>query len=182
MNKDQQWIRSLQNGHQEILGEIYLRYKRAFLDFAKRYPIETDEVLDIYQDSIIILYENIKQGKLNRLKSSIKTYLYAIGKYKIFAYLKAKPKDSEHLQTIEAVEEMTIFEINTAEEQLKRLQQAYRQLGPKCQEVLRLFYYQGKTIEDIKNTLSYESKDTVKSQKSRCLKQLKEIVRNNENR
>jgi DNA-directed RNA polymerase specialized sigma24 family protein len=41
---------------------------------------------------------------------------------------------------------------------------------------LYLFYYRGMTLEDIQREMTYEAKDTVKSQKSRCLKQLKEII------
>src|SRR5690606_28868566 len=151
MNKERQWIQSLQNGNTAILDEIYLQYKGGFLEFAKRYPIDPDVVLDIYHDSVIALYENIVQGKVNGLKSSIKTYLYAIGKFKI----------------------------DTAEERLKLLQRAYLQLGPKCQQMLHLFYYRGLKLDDIQREMSYESKDTVKSQKSRCLKQLKEIIQTN---
>jgi RNA polymerase sigma factor (sigma-70 family) len=179
MNKDQQWIQSIKNGQKETLDEIYLEYKDGFLDFAKRYPIPADVVLDVYQDSIIILYENIIQGKLNQLESSIKTYLYAIGKYKIFAHLKVESK-LESLQRDELVGEMTFFEIDTAEDRIK-LQKAYLQLGPKCQEVLKLFYYEGLKLEEIQIRLSYDSKNTVKSQKSRCLKQLKKTIQTNGN-
>lgn len=178
MNRDQQWIQSIKNGQKETLDEVYLEYKGGFLDFAKRYPIADDIALDVYQDSIIILYENIIQGKLNQLKSSIKTYLYAIGKYKIFALLKVESK-LESLQGDELVEDLTFFEIDTGEDRLKLLQKAYLQLGPKCQEVLKLFYYEGLKLEEIKEKLSYDSKNTVKSQKSRCLKQLKETIQAN---
>jgi len=174
MNKEREWIQCLQDGNTAILDEIYLQYKGGFLEFAKRYPIDTDVVLDIYHDSVIALYENIVKGKLNGLKSSIKTYLYAIGKFKIFAYLKS-PKQEE-LSGDELIEQISLFEIDTTEERLKLLQHAYLQLGPKCQQMLHLFYYKGLKLEDIQREMSYESKDTVKSQKSRCLKQLKEII------
>lgn len=175
MNKERQWIQSLQNGHMSTLDVIYLQHKGGFLEFAKRYPIEMDVVLDIYHDSIIALYENIIQGKLNELRSSIKTYLYAIGKYKIFAYLKSTSQREEQLDD-ELIEEIALFEIDTAEERLKLLQGAFLQLGPKCQQVLNLFYYRGLKLQEIQHQMSYESKDTVKSQKSRCLQQLKKII------
>ncbi|MEC3879210.1 RNA polymerase sigma factor [Parapedobacter sp. 10938] len=178
MNKERQWIQSLQNGDTTTLDVIYLQYKSGFLAFAQRYPITTEVALDIYHDSMIVLYENMVKGKLNGLKSSIKTYLYAIGKYKIFAYLKSNPQQEEPLGD-ELTEEMTLFEIDTTEERLKLLQRAYLQLGPKCQQVLHLFYYKGLKLDDIQRQMSYESKDTVKSQKSRCLKQLKQIIQAN---
>lgn len=177
MNKESQWIKSLQKGKTATLDDIYLELKGGFLKFAKQYPIAPDIALDIYHDSIIALYENIKRGKLNDLKSSIKTYLYAIGKYKIFAYLKLV--QHEQYDGAELIEEIKLFEIETSEERLKLLQRAYQKLGLKCQQILHLFYYNGLSLEDIQVQMSYESKDTVKSQKSRCLKQLKQIIREN---
>ena len=177
MNKESQWIKSLQNGETATLDDIYLEFKGGFLKFAERYSLAPDMALDIYHDSIIALYENIRQRKLNNLKSSIKTYLYAIGKYKIFAYLKT----AQHKQfdDVELIEEIKMFEIETEEERLKLLQRAYLQLGKKCQQVLQLFYFNGLKLEDIQQKMAYESKDTVKSQKSRCLKQLKKIIQEN---
>src|SRR5690606_34482457 len=140
--------RSLQNGGTAALDVIYLRYKSGVLAFAKRDPIDPQVALDIYHDSMIALYENAVKGKLDELKSSIKTYLYAIGKYKIFAYLKSNPQQEERLAD-ELTEELTLFEIDTTEEQLKLLQRAYLQLGAKCQQVLHLFYYKRLKLKDI---------------------------------
>ena len=174
MDKERAWIQSLYNGDPAILDTIYLHYKEGFMEYAKRYPIERDVVMDVYHDSIIVLYENVLKGKLNGLQSSLKTYLYAIGKYKIFAVLKSIQKEKFHEKDL--IESISMFEIDTTEEKLKSLRCAYLQLGPKCQQMLYLFYYRGMTLEDIQREMTYKAKDTVKSQKSRCLKQLKEII------
>lgn len=178
MNRDRRWIQSLKNGDNATLDTIYLQYKGPFLAFAGRYPIAKEAAMDIYHDSMIILYENIVRGKLDTLKSSIKTYLFAIGKYRIYAHLKSMPQQEER-QGGEPMEEISVFEVDTTEERLKLLEQAYLQLGPKCQQVLRLFYYKGLKLDAIQAQMAYESKDTLKSHKSRCLKQLKEKIQAN---
>src|SRR5690554_7587583 len=89
MNRERQWIQSLQKGDLKTLEEVYLQFKGEFLTYARQYPIEMDVVLDIYHDSIIALYENFARRNMNTMKSSLKTYLFAIGKYKILAYLKS---------------------------------------------------------------------------------------------
>jgi len=181
MNRERRWVQALHNGDQRTLEMIYLQYKGGFIEFARKYPIAVDDVLDIYHDSIIALYENILQGKLSDLKSSIKTYLFAIGKYKIFAYLNRAAKQ-EMMPEDELVEEIDLYEMDTAEERLVNLQQALLRLGPKCRQMLTLFYYKGLKLEEIQHQMAYESKETVKSQKSRCLKQLKNIIRTDGNR
>ena len=48
-----------------------------------------------------------------------------------------------------------------------------------CQKILELFYYQEKKLGDIVNALGYDNKDVVKSQKSRCIKQLRKLIETN---
>ena len=62
----------------------------------------------------------------------------------------------------------------TTEQQL--LQKYFGTLGKKCQELLTLFYYRGFTIQEIMEAGGYNSENVVKSQKSRCMKTLKERI------
>ncbi|MEM9936719.1 MAG: sigma-70 family RNA polymerase sigma factor, partial [Bacteroidota bacterium] len=55
--------------------------------------------------------------------------------------------------------------------------QAYQQMGDKCRELLKLFYYRGFSIKEIVVETGYKDENTVKSYKSRCLKKLKETIR-----
>jgi DNA-directed RNA polymerase specialized sigma24 family protein len=82
----------------------------------------------------------------------------------------------------ESVEEVQLFEIETSDDRLAQLNEALDQLGPICQQMLKLFYYNELNLEEIQHQMAYESKDTVKSQKSRCLKQLKKIIQSDGNR
>src|SRR5690606_21677505 len=132
---------------------------------------------DTYQDAIVTLYENILSGKLVSLTSSLKTYVFAIGKYKIYNSLKVKVSttdsdDYDQHWYEDDDEELLLLK----EENIVKLQAAYQQLGTKCKEVVRLFYYDNLSIEEIKERLGYTSKDVVKSQKSRCVKKIKEIL------
>jgi len=175
MNKESKLIEQLRSGDQELLVKIYAEYKIEFLAYTSRFSISDEDAVDIYQDSMIVLYENILSGKLTTLTSSVKTYLFAIGKYKIYNTLKVKVslvdfEDYEFLLA-EDNEEFLLREKN-----IEQLQKAYLQLGCKCKEVIKLFYYENLTIKEIKNRLAYTSKDVVKTQKSRCIKQIKDIL------
>lgn len=176
MNKDQQWIKALRKGQREVLGKIYLHHREGFLSYAQSYGLPGEELRDIYQDSIIALYENVRQGKLEGLKSSLKTYLYAIGKYKILARLKNSSASTSELMVEPLADGPEPLETSDTEERQQKLQRAYEQLGPRCREILRRFYYEAQKLEEIREAMDYPSRDTVKAQKSRCLKQLKEIV------
>ncbi len=179
--KEAQLIASLSKGNKNVLKDIYLEYKEAFLLFAKRYTLSEDDLLDIYQDATIALFENAIDGKLNNIQCTIKTYLFSIGKNMIFQQLKHNNKSVLINTQIHASEEYD-YPIDLDETSLsihqQELQKAFKLLGEQCKKILTLFYYNGFTLDEITITLQYQKKDVVKSQKSRCLAQLKNLVKN----
>jgi len=177
----QRLITGLKEDRPEALRDIYLAHRKAFLRFAKKFPITTATAEDVYQDAIIILRDNAREGKLDNLQSELRTYLFSIGKYLIYTQLRKQQK--VHLIEDFAImyQEQTIMtEIIEAtisdEEQQDKLQAALMQLGDKCREILYLFYYRGFSLGEIVEKLGYSTKDVAKSQKSRCLKSLKAFV------
>jgi len=174
-------INALKNRDQNALKQIYTNNRLAFIGFAKKYPLDEAAVTDIYQDAIIALRENAINGKLDDLKSELKTYLFSIGKYMIYKALKQQQKlysINEDVK-IDSLENETDFSIDLVENltsEQQQLQAAFKTLGQKCKDVLTLFYYRGFDLEDIMNELNYTNKDVVKSQKSRCLKSLKLLI------
>lgn len=172
-------VELLKKGDQKTLERIYLENREGFINFSKKYNIEEDDAIDIYQDAILILRENAVNGKIDDLQSNVSTYLFAIGKYKIFHNFRVQSK-LEMTNNFDLVEENIDFDVNlygpvlTKEQQL--LKKYYDQLGDRCKSILNLFYYQGYTLDEIRDILNYSNKKVLKSQKSRCIKQLRDLV------
>lgn len=178
MYKAIQLIDLLKMNDEKAIRNFYNENKNGFILFAKRYNLNNDDLIDIYQDAIIALIENAKKGKIDDLKSSVTTYLYGIGKFMIFQKLKKESKtvSIDDFEKIEMVyDDYSEDEINL---QVKMLQKGLNKLGDQCKKVLELFYYEEKKLDEIQSLLGYTNKDVLKSQKSRCLKQLKELVKN----
>lgn len=170
-------IEELRSGNAAIYKEVYEIYREPFLAFAKAYAIPQHDLLDIYQEAMITLYENVMQGRLIELKSSLKTYVFSIGKYKIYETLRASnrmiPVADPLSDLIDEHIEMSETLLSSKQQKLK---QKFKTLGERCQNILELFYLRGMSIKEIVHFESYENENTVKAQKSRCLKQLKTIV------
>ena len=81
---DKQLIKQLKNRDRNALKEVYNDYRREFFKFANRYETDQSTLEDIFQDALIALYENAQNGKLDTIKSSLKTYLFSIGKFMLF--------------------------------------------------------------------------------------------------
>ncbi|MCA1763862.1 MAG: RNA polymerase sigma factor [Cryomorphaceae bacterium] len=180
MSKDNHLLERLREGDQKALEKIYLDYKTEFLQFGRSINVDEDVLLDVYQDSIIAFYENVQSGKLTSLSSTLKTYLFSIGKFKLFKINKEAQRFTvESTDTENEYTEVTdAYAENINAERLALIEKALDKLGKKCRELLRLFYYRGFDLEEIKNEMNLENKNTAKSQKSRCISQLKKLIKN----
>ena len=69
---------------------LYEGFKPSFLGYGKQFGLSLDELTDIYQEAFIALRTKAVQGKLTTVKSSMKTYLFGIGKFKIYDELNRK--------------------------------------------------------------------------------------------
>lgn len=175
-------LKGLKIGDQNALTYVYLEHKKSFIAFAAKYGVTNNEALDVYQDTILALRENVATGKITKLNSSLKTYLFSIGKYMIFDLLrkanKIRPIETEDFNHDLLPNDFEPLFKEALNEKEVKLKVAFKKLGEKCRSVLTLFYYQDYSIEEITKALKYSSKDVVKSQKSRCLKSLKEKMEN----
>ena len=176
MTKEQLVINRIKQLDNNALRDVYVQQKHHFMAFFSRYNVAIDDILDIYQDSIVAFCENARKGKLDDIKSAISTYIIAIGKYKVYAFLKKENKEISLDLHTEILDSLIVDEINQDDERITILQRAFKGLGEKCKQILTMFYYEGKKLNDIQESMQYENKDVLKSQKSRCLKRLKELI------
>lgn len=182
---DLQIISQLKIGDRQTLKKVYLEYKVAFFNFASRYDLGQEALEDVYQDVILVINEKALSGKMDELSCSLKTYVFSVGKYMVFEKLRKKKR-------VVAVDSDYVFDNHDSaliddvlnEDEMSPYQQLlyanFSKLSGTCQELIKLFYYQGLTIEEIVEAQGYDNKNVVKSQKSRCLRALKDLIKNNE--
>ena len=82
---DLETIRKIAEGDESVLNQIYQAHREEFVVWAqKSFRCSEDVAKDSYQVAFFIFYDNILTGKVTHLSSSIKTYLFGIGKHKLF--------------------------------------------------------------------------------------------------
>ncbi|HEA29796.1 MAG TPA: sigma-70 family RNA polymerase sigma factor [Leeuwenhoekiella sp.] len=172
----------LQQGDEPAFKKVYEDNHEKFIHFARKYGLEQAEAVDVYQDTYIAFYQNIMTGKLTELTSALGTYLFGIGKFLILKYLKKKKKKvhADHILETVSEEPVSLDKLDLNNENLTEEQQLlknhFKMLGEQCQKLLILFYYRGFSIKEIIASEGYRNENVVKSQKSRCLKTLKERI------
>lgn len=173
---DKELIERLSKGDEDAFRQIYRSHKREANDWLIKHFGDGFSFEDVYQESVIILYEAALDGKLSQLSCALKTYLFAICRNQLLnAFKLQKRQDSK-------VDEVTIYYrewINPDEsdqDKVELVKETIYGMEDPCKSILTLFYYQGKSIEEMAVELGYADKNVVKVQKSRCLKYLKEWV------
>lgn len=178
MNKDSsdaELQNLLRSDDKKALEFIYITYKSEFLNYAKKYGLNAYNATDIYQDAIIAMRYNFVNSKLVLKSSSIKTYLFGIGKFKILKKLK-KDKTLLNVQIEEEYSEITLEEFTPSSRSVA-LSKYLDSISESCRKVLELFYYRNLTVDEIVQITNYKDGNTVRSHKSRCLKRLKSLFK-----
>ena len=170
-------IEKIKSGSQKAITDFYDRYKSPFLVFGRSFGLDKEQLLDVYQDVCVVFIEQVQKGKLVELKGTAKSYLFGIAKHLIFKRfsLKEKVEKATQIWFEENIVQPIEYE-ETLEKQ--RMSSAFLNLGNQCKAILNLFYYEEKSLEEVQEILGYSDKNVVKSQKSRCIKKLKELIKN----
>ena len=162
------------------LEEIYTNYRNEFLVWAVRHHSCTmDEAKDVFQQSVIIFYENIRSGKVKEITTKVKTYLFSIGKNKILELIRIKRKQlPEFNDQIYGDNDYLYEEVDEEYEQkLRIVEVSLKKLGDPCKSILEHYYYHRNSMEEISEILKYKNSDTVKNLKYKCLKRLRQIFK-----
>lgn len=157
---------------------LYSQYKHQFLGWAMRkYKLDSEDGSDIFQDTVIAFYENVKSGKINHLNYTIKTYLFAIAKNLLLNKLKYNRRFSDQTDEFDhLIDENDLEEEIIIGEKHELVMGQLKRLGEPCHSILKLFYYDAFSMEAIANRLNYKNQDVVKSQKVRCIKELRKVL------
>ena len=176
--EDQQLIAQIKEGNEASLVEVYQRYRPPFIQWAQNsYKVDESTAADVFQDAVICLYRNIVKGKLENLTSSLKTYLFAIGKNVLRKKLQTPVAlDHDDLRVVENLQAEPVdhFAENDRQRLVARLMDT---IGEPCRSILQYYYFRGFSMEAIAQAMNYKNENVVKTQKLRCLTSLKKMMR-----
>jgi RNA polymerase sigma factor (sigma-70 family) len=135
-----------------------------------------EDVKDLLQDSLVIVYENIVDEKF-RGDSGIMTYLNSICQNRWHTYLRRKKNilidNYSNFMNL-------IYEDDPEEELAERAKYAESLLSAstdRCKEILVAFYYDNLSMEQIAGKLGYTNADNAKNQKAKCMDKLRKAVK-----
>lgn len=176
---DAELLRLVRSGDPSGLSFVYEKYRKEYINWIKRFGnCSIDDACEYYQGTILIFYENVMSGKLATLQSSLKTYLFGIGKNLVMHQYRKnirgeRVKAEFILQTHLADSAQDLI----AEDQdLAIIHRCFERIGNPCHRLLELFYFHQRSMEEICLELGYKNSETAKNQKYKCMERLRKLV------
>ena len=164
------------------LNAIHRECKASFFSHLSiQYPsLSVLDVEEIYDDAILALYQNVKDGNLKELTCSLQTYINRIGEHKAIDIIRKKHLETEELPEYdtldfcERTEEYWLAEGDSLEgERENTIYNLIEKLVEPCKKILFSFYYDHCSMEVIAKSMGMANSDVAKTQKSRCMSKVK---------
>jgi RNA polymerase sigma factor (sigma-70 family) len=173
---DSEIILGILNDSKEILNRLYVTYFPMILQFVLNNNGNEDDAKDVFQESVIVLYNKVKSGNFE-LNSKLKTFIYSVCRR---LWLKRLNVQSRTLRNIEDFSEFILVEddLERHEEkdrQFAVMELALKQLGEPCKTIIEDYYMQNKSMQEICEKFGYTNSDNAKTQKYKCLQRLKKL-------
>ncbi|MEK6479383.1 sigma-70 family RNA polymerase sigma factor [Catalinimonas sp. 4WD22] len=153
--------------------------------------IPEEVIEDIFQESIIVLYENSQEEGFV-LTSKLCTYLCAICKYKGLTWLRknGKGQNQENMENFaddNEGEEFVYEEKNEGGAPIlpeedsnlpseEKIREAIDSLGSPCKDLILAVYYHKTRMEELREEFGYKTLNSVKVAKHKCMERLKKIL------
>lgn len=178
---DSEIISSIVAEDKKLDAVLKFLYAKNFLP-VKQYILSNqgaeEDVKDLFQDSIIITFNAIKDGTFKGA-SSISTFIYGTARNLWLKELRKRKKIplddlNNHTNTLRQVEMS-----HSNGEILPTLNKLILQLGEDCQTILLDFYYQKLSMTEIMKKFNLSSQQVAKTKKYRCLNQLMKVCTKN---
>ncbi len=185
----------MQTNYEEIVRKWYNKLKPLFQNTLKdKYKaLSYDAIDDLYQDAFLAVHKNLLLGRIKE-NTSWSSYIIQIG-------LNLASKDTRRTSKTGSIDSSPIYDedgqtaiqrkaewklaTNALSDKSKYTDpKAQRVLGDElnftpepCSTIIRLFYFDHMSMEDIAVAVNMKNATTAKSKKSQCMKAFKERVK-----
>ena len=178
LNNDSKLLDAIRNGDEEALVELFRQNRRPITSLVTRNQGSEDDAEDVLQEAMVVLWERVRSRSFE-YQAKLSTFIYATAKNIWFRRL------ARHRRELHATEEALDVATDDASpleeleenERVLAVQKAMEQMGNPCRDLLLLFYWEERSMEEIAVKLGFANADTVKSKKYQCKKSLEHLVR-----
>jgi RNA polymerase sigma factor (sigma-70 family) len=177
-NEDAKLLNALRNGDDHALVDLYHQNRRSIASLVVRNHGTEDDVEDVLQEALIVLWERVRQGSFE-YHAKLSTFIYATAKNiwlrQLSRHRRELPLPDDDYEIADG--ESLPLEDLEENERVLAVQRAMEQMGNPCHDLLLLYYWEDLSMEKIAVKLGFANADTVKSKKYQCKEALGRLVK-----
>lgn len=180
LHSEQELLKELATGERIATEQIYSKHYPIITKWVRNNGGTEFDAADVYQEAMVILYEKAQLEDF-RLTCKIGTYLFSISKNLWYKKINKSQKQPDSLsepgydEKMDWAYEDDISLHKEKENHFRQLGDALDQLGEPCSSLLKAFYQQDKSMQEIALEFGYTNPDNAKTQKYKCLTRLKKL-------
>jgi RNA polymerase sigma factor (sigma-70 family) len=177
LTTDDKILDLIRKGDEEALVTLYQSNRRPIATYIARNSGTPDDVQDVLQESLVILWERIRAGRFV-YKAQLSTFIFATVKNLWSQRLRQKKRYSSAEIDPEAHEDYSpsVLDSLITTERAEMVREALGTIGEQCRKLLLLFYWEEQSMEEIAVRLGFANADTVKAKKYQCKKALERAL------
>jgi RNA polymerase sigma factor (sigma-70 family) len=171
---DLEFIDGLKTGNEAALKALYKKYYNIVLKIVVNNSGGSEAAQDVYQETIIVLFENVQKPGFE-LTCQLQTYIYSVAKR---LWLKQLRNNGHLIKLSDDDEEMVdvseeLNDHSQKEADLEKMALSLEELGEPCKTIIKDFYVNRLSMDEISEKFGYTNSDNAKTQKYKCLQRLK---------
>jgi len=139
-------------------------------EFIRNNSGEEADATDTFQDAMLVLYRNLNNGSF-REESSINTYVFSICKNLWLKELAKRQKRQINAEDLVIDDQDMNYLVN-----VKVVGLLMNELKHDCREILIQYYFNRKSMAELKDLFNVNSIQAAKNKKMRCLSYLIKLV------
>ena len=169
----------LKQGDKQSLEWIYRTYRDAVAGWImKQYNYTPEDAKATFTDALIILERKAFTDVNAQLTSNLTTFLIGIVKNLLQTEERRKKRYTPLDDFFKELgSDENPFETDNTDAIIARMMTAVQNMGNPCSTIIIQFYFERKHDSETKLLLNYENEKGVKSQRWRCLEQLRKILK-----
>ena len=171
-------LRLLLNGDDDALRQVYSKYRKPLINWLKsEFKMSASDAEDTFQHAVVIMWDNVNRGKVHNLDVPCESYLYGVcrnlGREYIRRQKRTDNSDVFDILRTHVVDDSEIEEKIALERDLEAMEESMRSLGPRCYDLLYLFYIEKQSMDSIAVLMGYSGADSAKTQRYKCVQRLR---------
>lgn len=185
-NTDKQLLAALAAGERTATAQIYKENYHVINGWLIKNGGSSSDSADLFQEAMVVLFGKAQDEDFT-LTCSIGTYLFAISKHLWYKKLQQRGRNPVVLQDnaysdddeggIAWEDDINVH--HEREAHYEQLNSALDKIGEPCRSLLKAYYHNDKSMQEIAADFGYTNPDNAKNQKYKCLTRLRKLFYSN---